>query len=1097
MASAPIPDPASADLRPFLLQVIEHLDHLLPGQAPILNFVHHNTLHGYQHLDFTAALAEAERRTGIRGYLAEDEFRRLYAAGRIDAADLAESLSAHGGSTADRDPLKETGLAVSHRELDRLSLVYGFRGLTPAQHAWQMAESAAFTRLQPDLPAAVRDEALQQGCEAERVAGLWYACQESLGIPVAARPDAGVLAEAEVAAAENLTAEFGPPLQRLTDDLCRIRPDLHHRVRHAAQQRLEKMLAEVGDGATLRELLRRLSGHDLLERIRPALIRYCSSHLDEGLAAWRSPDRGEGLFAAWRRCAPLDIGREPADLPRQRALLRQLPGQPLDAIIHCLQRMGLAPSHWPGYLERAVLEIPGWAGMINWRQHHPEYRANRESPVRLTDFLALRLTLEALAAERLCGETWGIDASLPALRRYFTANQSELYVRDALSSGTLPEYLTQEIQHLAQLGWTERHHHQEWRSLADTLAAWRESAAGNGTHTAHGSGWRWFRLAQHLGLDGAAVRRLTRVQVEALLQGVDRLSPQQRGFIWLCAYERHYRNQVFAALAANQGRWRSPGRRPPAQVVFCMDDREESIRRHLEEINPDLVTFGAAGFFGVPMNWRGLDDTEVTPLCPVVVTPAHEVLERAAEGADGRPRQRGRWLAGRLSRLFHQGLRRHLLSSLVLIDVAAPAVLLNLAAKIIDPLWQARATDRVRRALVPELATRLHLDAPADSPAATPERPRLGFTDPEQADRVTAFLRIIGLTSGFAPLVVIAGHGSQSQNNPHLAAYDCGACSGRHGGPNARAFAAMANRPAVRELVARRGIEIPADTWFLGSEHNTCDEDWLWFDRDLLPAALDGPLQALQADLTEALQRSAHERCRRLASAPRDPVGTTALRHMQARATDFSQARPELGHATNAAALIGRRAVTRGCFLDRRVFLISYDPTIDADGTILEGILLAAGPVGAGINLEYYFSTVDNDRFGCGTKVPHNVTGLFAVMEGSCSDLRTGLPRQMIEIHEAMRLQVIVEARRETLTAIYQRQPPLRELIGNGWILLSAVDPDSGALSVFEPEHGFRPWQPDPAELPRVARSADWYRGHSGPLPPALIDPGPEVGHGR
>ena len=80
--------------------------------------------------------------------------------------------------------------------------------------------------------------------------------------------------------------------------------------------------------------------------------------------------------------------------------------------------------------------------------------------------------------------------------------------------------------------------------------------------------------------------------------------------------------------------------------------------------------------------------------------------------------------------------------------------------------------------------------------------------------------------------------------------------------------------------------------------------------------------------------------------------------------------------------------------------------------SVSANILLAAGPVGAGISLEYYFSTVDNERFGCASKVTHNIAGLFGVMEGADSDLRTGLPWQMVEIHEAMRLLVVVDARR-------------------------------------------------------------------------------------
>ncbi|WP_306304554.1 putative inorganic carbon transporter subunit DabA, partial [Methylogaea oryzae] len=280
-----------------------------------------------------------------------------------------------------------------------------------------------------------------------------------------------------------------------------------------------------------------------------------------------------------------------------------------------------------------------------------------------------------------------------------------------------------------------------------------------------------------------------------------------------------------------------------------------------------------------------------------------------------------------------------------------------------------------------------------------------------------------------------------SQNNPHLAAYDCGACSGRHGGPNARVFAAMANRPEVRRILEERGISIPSDTWFIGTEHNTANEDILWFDLDLMPPAFGPAISKLQAELEQARHLSAHERCRRLASAPRKPTLKQALNHIVGRSSDFSQARPELGHATNAVAFIGRRSLSRGAFFDRRAFLISYDPTQDPEGAILENILLAAGPVGAGINLEYYFSTVNNDRFGCGSKVPHNVTGLFAVMEGGASDLRTGLPKQMVEIHEAMRLLVVTEHKPEVVAAIYGRQPPLRELIGNAWLQVATVDP--------------------------------------------------------
>ena len=567
-----------------------------------------------------------------------------------------------------------------------------------------------------------------------------------------------------------------------------------------------------------------------------------------------------------------------------------------------------------------------------------------------------------------------------------TARPAEALVRHALHEGRLPEYLASRARVLEETSERERGG-EVWSTLADMIWTWQHSpvAARPDAHTVHGSAWRLFRLAQHLGLSGGQLRVLSLKELERLLAALDELPSGLRGALWQGAYEHHYREALINALAGNhqRGRWASRERRPQAQIVFCIDDREEGIRRHLEELNPRIETLGAAGFFGVAMNWRGLDDREVTPLCPVVVTPAHEVREVARPGTEAQlaRHERSRDRHGRLRALYHE-LRRNLLSSALLINVLAPAVLPVLAGKILAPFRQGQLAAAAGARWVPDAPTEVAVTAADDAAPATPEQPRLGFTDVEQADRVVALLRNIGLTAQFAPLVVLMGHGSISQNNPHLGAYDCGACGGRHGGPNARTFAAMANRPAVRALLAERGIRVPADTWFVGAEHNTCDEDITFYDRDDLPAGAERALVELQRDLDRARELSAHERCRRFASAPRNPSPAWALRHVVGRSRDFSQARPELGHATNAAALVGRRAMSQGVFLDRRAFLVSYDPTQDPSGTVLEGILLAVGPVGAGINLEYYFSTVNNERLGCGTKTPHNVTGLFAVMEG-------------------------------------------------------------------------------------------------------------------
>ena len=231
---------------------------------------------------------------------------------------------------------------------------------------------------------------------------------------------------------------------------------------------------------------------------------------------------------------------------------------------------------------------------------------------------------------------------------------------------------------------------------------------------------------------------------------------------------------------------------------------------------------------------------------------------------------------------------------------------------------------------------------------------------------------------------------------------------------------------------------------------------------------------------------NSHERCRRFETASLDISVEDAHVHVEARSVDLAQTRPELGHATNAVCVIGRRWRTRGLFLDRRAFLVSYDPLTDANGDILARTLAAVGPVGAGINLEYYFSSVDRLGYGAGTKLPHNITGLIGVMDGHASDLRTGLPWQMVEIHEPVRLLVVIDATPDQILAAAAAVPAVSRLVVNRWIQLVSWHPETGALYVFE-HGGFVPYQPERSDIPVVERSVSWYAGRRDHLPPARV----------
>jgi uncharacterized protein len=106
-------------------------------------------------------------------------------------------------------------------------------------------------------------------------------------------------------------------------------------------------------------------------------------------------------------------------------------------------------------------------------------------------------------------------------------------------------------------------------------------------------------------------------------------------------------------------------------------------------------------------------------------------------------------------------------------------------------------------------------------------------------------------------------------------------------------------------------------------------------------------------------------------------------------------------------------------------------------------------PVCGGINLEYFFSRVDNQKLGAGTKLPHNVMGLFGVANGIDGDLRPGLPSQMIEVHDPVRLMVIVEHYPDVVLQTIKKKPETYEWFINDWVILTVIHPDTHKLHYF------------------------------------------------
>lgn len=769
------------------------------------------------------------------------------------------------------------------------------------------------------------------------------------------------------------------------------------------------------------------TGSHMDRLIEPDLIRFAAAYLDQGISHWSAPERAQGFFDfATRQCTLLVPDPTPwRRLLRQRLKRYASAKMDSEAVIHdCLRAQGMQ-GELSTQITHTLLALPGWAGMFSMIERRPDTApVLNPPPATLRDFLAVRLCMECACLESLV-PTGDPDASFAS--RLATPDKK----LDAPP--------------------------QQDTSLC-------------------------FNAMVHIGVSAVDLAHLTpqsRHALTSLLRDYDSIA---RRALWQLAYERHYRvhmlDAVLAHGASTPHTLRQPTH-PEVQIVMCIDDREESLRRHIEELEPTYETLGAGGFFGVAMHFRAHHSPSCVPLCPPSVTPTHYVHERLIHAEHSSPPD--------LTTLYMNAHTQHgtTLISGGLTSLFGLHKLLPMMTRILSPKTS-------RKLFSPPDAfnhthTKLVIHRTDDT--LTREGWVKGYSHEEMAQIVMMQLQDLGLITRFAPLVAMIGHGSTSVNNPHGAGYGCGACGGGHGGPNGRAFAHMANLPEVRALLIDQGITIPDSTWFIGGYHNTTNNDVDFYDLDELPETHLARFEALTKTMIEARRLDAAERCRRFESAPLTLTPTQALDHVEARAEDLAQPRPEYGHTANALCVVGRRSWTRDLFLDRRAFLVSYDPQVDDEQrTILTRLLGSMGPVGAGINLEYYFSRVDNARYGSGSKLPHNVSGMVGVMNGHSSDLRTGLPWQMVELHEPIRLTVLIEGTPEQVARLVEGHAALKRLVHNRWILAAVYDPETNQAWFLEPD-GFEAHTPDEHALAphTVTRSSQIYAAQRELIHPVTI----------
>ena len=513
----------------------------------------------------------------------------------------------------------------------------------------------------------------------------------------------------------------------------------------------------------------------------------------------------------------------------------------------------------------------------------------------------------------------------------------------------------------------------------------------------------------------------------------------QHDWLWQAALERSYQAPLCWGLMS------APAPVPTAvapavQAVFCIDVRSEVYRRALEAASPAVQTLGFAGFFAMFVEYRPLGTELVRPQLPGLLAPGLCVTD---ECDDSDAPGLGQALADRrkknlLWRQQWQAFRSGAGSTFSFVESCG----LLYAGKLL------------KRSLGTE-ANPATIEQTGLPPNALGQlRPRLPTSGgPDIAARISSAataLGAMGLTTDYARLILMAGHGSTSANNPHAAGLDCGACGGQTGEVNARMLAQLLNDPAVRTGLHARGLLVPASTQFVAGLHNTTTDEMQLFDTDLLPDSHSGDLTTLKGWLKDAGQRARAERAASLGLAPL-AADVNALREaVKARTTDWAQVRPEWGLADCAAFIVAPRSRSQHLNLAGRSFLHDYLWQRDPGFGVLELIMTAPMVVTNWINLQYHASTVDNRRYGSGNKVLHNVVGgNVGVFEGNGGDLRIGLPMQSLHDgenfrHTPLRLSVFIQAPQDPIDAIIAKHTTVRHLLDHEWLTVFRLADDEG-----------------------------------------------------
>ncbi|MFO1062789.1 MAG: putative inorganic carbon transporter subunit DabA [Pirellulales bacterium] len=494
-----------------------------------------------------------------------------------------------------------------------------------------------------------------------------------------------------------------------------------------------------------------------------------------------------------------------------------------------------------------------------------------------------------------------------------------------------------------------------------------------------------YRVACHLNWSPERLHALQAADWSALQHELNGYSDLDRRFTAQEAFESDYRRAVCGKLEEHASQFPLAESRdtPEFLVITCAEPNQESIRRHIESICPQAETVGTAGFFNLDITVKDHRSHHFLPRAPANVRKRHKLAEN---------------------------------------DLSSPATYFTSFRDGSD-------------------ANPIHAQSQADSFVSPNDaQTAIGFTVSEMSAVVAPVLIETGIIDRLPRLVIVMGHESSSVNNLYESADNCTFCSKESVHANVRAFVQMANDTRVRDALNADGVTIPQSSFFVGAIHDTCSDELIFLIPNEIPLLHAEQLQSIAARLRQAAQLNAEERCKELNAGPK-LLGAAASAHCIERQQSGAYALPEAGLMGNALCIFGRRELTRALDLNRRAFLFSYDSIRDDDELSgLARMLTANLPIAADICFDYWFSKTSPQHFGAGRKAELTVVAKLAAANDSNSDLRIGLPWEMVQRHEPMRLLVLLDAPHDAILRMLDRHPRAARFFLNGHLQLGMID---------------------------------------------------------